>query len=576
MIKIFIDKNEAVPSVVEKVLISPDSDIVVVVPKDSEFKKAENSFGLLKREADSRGKTVRIESVDDEVLSLAQASGIDAIHSLFKQEAFHRSLSDIVSSSQAGGEAQRAASKKASVRTEAKRKKSREETPTEIQVTANRAEPARTSTPQEPPREEAQTPTPLTPQEAKISPEMWKTSGRSLQEEVESVSRRRFRIPLPSFRSSRLLIFSIVFVMFLGITLWVTAAFFSRAEIVLAFKRTPWEYQGNFSVLKTIGKPDSADGVLPGELFQEKKNVVMLSPATGKTATPQKAKGKIIIWNAYGTASQQLVATTRFETPEGKIFRLDKAATVPGATITRGELLPSRIEAAVTADQPGPEYNVGQIPKLTIPGFKGTPRYEGFYGEIKEPTTGGSTGERAIPTDEDLTTAKTKTIEVLRTALETNLTNGVPPGFAIPQGASDIQITKLTVDQNVDAGGKFSVFGEAKLAAIGFREEDLRAVLEEMIQKENPRGLLKNPRFSYTATVPDFQAGKLTFTLAAEADVISEFDVAAFSSQLPGKRIEEVRELVNTFEGSVEAKLWPPFFVTRIPASPDRITVVVN
>ena len=63
----------------------------------------------------------------------------------------------------------------------------------------------------------------------------------------------------------------------------------------------------------------------------------------------QKAQGTLTIYNAYSSAPQTLVATTRFVTPDGKIFRLTNEVTVPGAKITNGQIVPSSINAPIAA-----------------------------------------------------------------------------------------------------------------------------------------------------------------------------------------------------------------------------------
>ena len=102
------------------------------------------------------------------------------------------------------------------------------------------------------------------------------------------------------------------------------------------------------------------------------------------------------------------MATTRFVTPDGKLFRLVSSVTVPGAQVTNGQIVPSSIDAPVAADQPGDAYNVGPVNKLTIPGFQGSPKYNAFYGQLASGTSGGFVGTKAVPTAADITSGKDK------------------------------------------------------------------------------------------------------------------------------------------------------------------------
>ena len=73
----------------------------------------------------------------------------------------------------------------------------------------------------------------------------------------------------------------------------------------------------------------------------------------------RRASGKIIVFNNYSTNSQRLIARTRFETLEGKIYRIRDAVVVPGISDKDGRKTPGSIEVTVFADEPGEEYNIG-------------------------------------------------------------------------------------------------------------------------------------------------------------------------------------------------------------------------
>src|SRR3989304_6377540 len=92
--KLFVNKSDEATSVIERVL-STDADIIVLsIPRFSKFSESEQNFDLLKRESESSGKEVAIESVDDRVIELSSACGISATHPFFVKP--KRQFSDIV------------------------------------------------------------------------------------------------------------------------------------------------------------------------------------------------------------------------------------------------------------------------------------------------------------------------------------------------------------------------------------------------------------------------------------------------------------------------------------------------
>lgn len=120
--------------------------------------------------------------------------------------------------------------------------------------------------------------------------------------------------------------------------------------------------------------------------------------ATGSTEVSQRASGKIMIYNNFSTAPQKLLEETRFEAPDGKIYKTAKGnpVTVPG--ITNGK--PGQLEVTVYAAEPGQEYNK-DLTDFTVPGFKGSPKYDKLYARSTGSIQGGFVGVRSsLPDDE--------------------------------------------------------------------------------------------------------------------------------------------------------------------------------
>lgn len=121
--------------------------------------------------------------------------------------------------------------------------------------------------------------------------------------------------------------------------------------------------------------------------------------ATEEKNVNQKASGKIVIYNNYSAVSQRLINNTRFESSDGRIYRLASSVDVPGTKVVSGKTVPGSIEATVYADEPGDKFNM-KLADLSgdfkVPGFKGTPRYNSFYARLKTDIAGGLIGKQKI------------------------------------------------------------------------------------------------------------------------------------------------------------------------------------
>ena len=143
---------------------------------------------------------------------------------------------------------------------------------------------------------------------------------------------------------------------------WLFLEMFSR----LTLKITPHqEFFKAETVLK--GKKDGFFD-FPVETISFKITEKDFRPIIGEKEIKTKARGRIVIYNAFSSEDQLLVRRTRFETPDGKIYRISEQIIVPGAEIKDEKIAPSSVEAEIFADQPGEEYNIG-LTGFIIPGF---------------------------------------------------------------------------------------------------------------------------------------------------------------------------------------------------------------
>ena len=569
MTKVFIDKKENVAQAVEKIIIADDASVVIVIPKNAELSSVPENFALLKREAEAASKHIFVESVDEEALAYAEQNGIEAIHPIFMGDsAARRALTDIVPREGNAEPVKRPRSLKGA-RTHAAK------LPKKLVVRAEDEESEE--------EEEAQEQEHVAPRMGfgRMAKEKAETEEREEREERAVEHMREYKPEgdepqnVPFRRKWKWAVRLVVLACAVGILAWGTGRAFGHATANLKFKKTAWNYAETVTVSKNATK--TGNNIVPGEVFTDERNLTQLFPASSRAAVSKKAQGKLLVFNAYSSSPQSLVASTRFATPDGKVFRLDKALTVPGAGIKDGKITPASVEAAVTADQPGAEYNVGPVDKLTILGFKGTAKYDGFYGQLLGKTEGGFVGEKAVPTDDDIKKAKERTTEILRTSLSENIIQGKKDEFTVLPDTAEFTIVKLVVNQNADDSGNFSVFGEARVRIIAFRKADMEQMFAASSTAGNAALALTGLSVEYKNPNPDFGKGELKVGVTASGVVTAKFNEDEFKQAVSGKRIQDARAYVAGLPELVSANLslWP-FWLGSAPENPGRVKVVVE
>ncbi len=517
MEKIIIEANESVAEVVEKILSAKDADIVLIIPKNSALKGSVSNFHLIKHEAEASKKNVLIESVDEEVLALAHSSHLESLHPLLNTQ---HSTADIIEEEDF-----------------APKKKAREG---KVKVIVS---------------EEGAYP-----------------------EEIRKPSRRpSFSFPKMDFPAKKIIIAAAI-VLVLAVGGWAAAAYLPRVTVVLTLKQTPWSISNNFEA-KQDASLNASSSLLAAELFSQNKNITQFYDATGKSNVSQKATGVITIFNAYSSASQELVATTRFVTPDGKIYRLNNTTVVPGAQVVGGKITPSSISAPVTADKAGDSYNIGPVSHFSIPGFAGTARYNGFYGSSAQPMVGGFVGVKQVPTANDIAAAKQSIASALASVLSPNLfLSQLPTGFKIINGASTTTVDKIIVIPDTNSQGQFSVFAQGTVKALGFQENDIKDIFSSLWQSvAGYPAAARNLTLDYKLIKADFKNNQLDFQVNASATLVSAVSADDFKSQVTGKSEDDLRSFILGLPGVDKANIsfWP-FWVHGVPKDVNRVKIEIQ
>lgn len=328
-----------------------------------------------------------------------------------------------------------------------------------------------------------------------------------------------------------------------------------------------------------IGTPDSATDSLPVRIAERKEEVSLSAKATGSSASnSQKARGTVIISNSFSSESQSLVATTRLETADGKLFRLVDTVTVPGMGSE-----PGVIEAAVIADQAGEQYNIDPT-SFTIPGFKGSPKFDKFSAKSLKKMQGGGndgSGTLAIISKADLDKAESDAKEEAKKRFLTAAGSELKQSEKILE--ESIEVTKAgtgSVPPVGTAAEAFDYAGSYTVKAFILSED---AVLQKIAEKagsslSGTEFEIAGTKLSYGEITPNYAEGTVRVKAHAEVVLQSKIDEAELKASFAGKGDKEIQAALDGFPEIKRLNLVfkPDWFVSSIPDSLDRIEVVIE
>lgn len=322
---------------------------------------------------------------------------------------------------------------------------------------------------------------------------------------------------------------------------------------------------------------------IPVRVIDREDSVSLSYDVTGKGAlSGKKAHGSVVIYNEFSSSSQTLIATTRLESADGKIFRIVKSVVVPGTTMVSGEVKPGAIEAEVVADQPGSEFNVDAT-TFMIPGFKGSPKFDKFYAKSSVAMTGGSSDDSSATisvSQSDIDNARQKTEAAIKDKLAEAISRELKDGEQALVQAQKITITKtVTAAKAGDVDSSFEYTVSASMRVLVFSENDVRKIIEDSLKDDQDHKDSKEEiiKVEYGSVEPDFDNNSLELKIHSEIKMTPNIDLEQIKKELLGKDSDELKAVLKKYPSvkSINMELKPPF-VSHIPQYSQRVVVEIS
>ncbi|MGK2848991.1 MAG: hypothetical protein ACSLEX_02895 [Minisyncoccota bacterium] len=323
----------------------------------------------------------------------------------------------------------------------------------------------------------------------------------------------------------------------------------------------------------------SAD-MLMVRIFAREYPISVAVPATGKSSSVnQKARGTVIISNNYSTEPQTLVATTRFETSDGKLFRLVKSVTVPGMTGSSAGV----IEAEVIADQSGEVYNI-EPTTFHIPGFKGNPKYDAFTVQSKKTMLGGGNeglSDVSVVARVDLETAEREAREKAKEEFLREARGTLKEDEKILEEQMDVTALQPVAGPQIGMVANMIEYQNTfKIQAFIFPEEQIHEKVENVVNKEL-QGVPFHPVSSllaYDDSLPDFTTGTVRLKVRALVTMESVIDNERIKESLLGKDEQALQDMLPTLTAvkKMRVSFHPEWLMRSVPKSSGRTVIFVE
>ncbi|MBP9711779.1 MAG: hypothetical protein KBD55_01975 [Candidatus Pacebacteria bacterium] len=312
--------------------------------------------------------------------------------------------------------------------------------------------------------------------------------------------------------------------------------------------------------------------VISGE---ETKNV----KAGAEKDVSVKATGAVILYNNFGTATQALDIDTRLEGSNGKMYKTVKKVIIPG--MSQGK--PGSIEVGIYAIEAGAEYNSSPL-DFKIYGFKGSAKYDKFYGRGKGSIAGGLKGKLPVVTDADKIAVTSELKKTLEAKLLKKATEQIPKGFILFKDAVFLSTNEPVIDYKIIEEGSVPLLLKGTLYGFIFDENKLtKQLAKDSIDKyDNSPVYIKNIKdldfvLSNKENISYADVKNVDFTISGKTEIVWKFDENKFMTEILGVSKSDFNSVLSKYPNIKSAEMHlRPFWRTSLPGDVNDIVLTIN
>lgn len=560
---IYLEPDEEITSVVDKIKAADSRQVAVVVPKNGTIFQSLVNLKLLAREAKTADKTVVLISANKVGTRLARQVGIET----------YSTLGNVTDSPAPTAPATIPTSPLPETIDGIRvHRYEGATTPTETSAEPEPAVEPVDKVDNEPAEEES--PVDDHQVEPEVVPPVEPKTEPAPEKEVEAptalppiVSRgvSRSSLTMPKIKIPWKSVLAAVAIVLVGIL--ITVLFLPRGEVTLSFAAKPIDKTVTLQA-KTVD--DGGDATVVGNLLQSSKDGTKVVTATGKKDIGTKATGTLTFYNKASSSPVTLAAGTTV-TYSGKSFTTDKSISIPGASVSGGNIVPGQTTGSVTATVAGDTYNLSGV-QFTIAGQPTTVYANGS-------TSGGTTKQVTVLSQTDVDQGYAD----LKTQLTTDTTTDLKAKAdkqTLLDGATKVGVVSQSIDKKVgDQVDSATASMSVTASAIVFDSATAVTKLKAAMSKD----LLDTEQL----VIPDANVPSLVFKGLSDDKTVMTFDAtgAGFAAPKIDKSVV-AKSVANKSFGqaesflkdqykatSVEIKVTPSWWLKRLPLLSKAIVV---
>ncbi len=542
---IYIDIDDDITGVIEKVRSSKEKIVALVLPKRAPVLQSIVNMKLLKRTAAEAKKSIVLITSDPNVLPLAGAVGVHVAKTLQSKPTIPpapevASVPKTVTESVEVSDADDAVIDKTKPIGELAGIDAAEET-IEIDDTDAEAEAA--------------------------------------VESKETSNKKKKSFKIPNFNSFRTRLFLGIAAVLLLVGGWIMAFIvLPKATVVVRTDTNTLDADLTFTASIDAEELNQEEQIVPALRQELRKTDNERAPATGEENKGKKATGEVTLSLTNCSANRVTIPAGTGVSTNNLTFITQDDVTLRSVQIG-GECSNDQFTnlstdtVEVVAQNAGEQYNIGADSEFIVAG------YSSVSGNNDDPITGGTDDIVKIVKQEDIDAATQAVIdrnsEEARKELSAQLEE---EGYIALEDTFVAGEPVVTNTPNVgDEASDVTVSASTTFTMLGVLEEDLKTIVESSVSEQidtTKQVILDNGLDQARFTIDEILANGARVTVASKVTAGPELNEETIKNEVIGKKKGEAIEQLESRPGIEEVEItYSPFWVYSTPGSSKKITV---
>lgn len=543
---VYVDVDDEVTAIIEKVAVSSSKIVALVLPKRASALKSLVNMKLLKRSAEQSKKQLVLITSESGLLPLAGAAGIYVARTLTSKPEIPRAVSDDEVES-IKEDAPSGASDDDVVVDESK----------PIGELAGLTGAANSADDNDGPIE-LDNSTPSAPTRD-IKP-------------IKSKKDKKLHIPnFSRFRNS--LVIAVIAVIGLGVLGYLALFVWPHATVDIYTKQSQIPLNFTMTLSSNANEAQPADGILPALSESQTHSYSQTVTASGKKDIGQAASGTVTMSVPCGSVKNgPVVVPSGTGVSTNNLTYITQSSTELSNPNFNGDCIFTGT-SNIVAQEKGSNYNVSGA-TFSVNGYSNV--------TATGSASGGSSNVVQVVQDSDIKSAEQKIQSQDDSAVEQSIISALKQNNLVPllptytADKSDLNISAKSGDQ----ADNVTVTENINYSMFGYKQADMTRLIREQVgQKINDSQAIVDDGLASASfkMLGSPQNGSVDVRVSTTVTVGPKIDQDRIKTDALGKKIADVRSQVNQITGvqKVEVNL-SPFWVVHVPSDSSKVTIQIH